>query len=105
SYSLILLPPNSPLFPYTPLFRSVIPLSWSLDSIGFLTKSVRDAIILASVTFTEAATHDPKSGWRTRPLKLRGLRLGIPRNVLERSEEHTSELQSRFDLVCRLLLE
>ena len=65
----------------------VIPLSWSLDSIGFLTKSVRDAIILASVTFTEAATHDPKSGWRTRPLKLRGLRLGIPRNVLEPLEE------------------
>src|SRR5699024_12029463 len=27
------------------------------------------------------------------------------RNYLERSEEHTSELQSRFDLVCRLLLE
>src|SRR5438067_5182866 len=28
-----------------------------------------------------------------------------PRSIAERSEEHTSELQSRFDLVCRLLLE
>src|SRR5699024_12696127 len=28
-----------------------------------------------------------------------------PRTLLKRSEEHTSELQSRFDLVCRLLLE
>src|SRR5699024_11269093 len=29
----------------------------------------------------------------------------IRKNAVERSEEHTSELQSRFDLVCRLLLE
>src|SRR5699024_11737937 len=29
----------------------------------------------------------------------------VPRQVQQRSEEHTSELQSRFDLVCRLLLE
>src|SRR5699024_11435253 len=29
----------------------------------------------------------------------------LARNVAQRSEEHTSELQSRFDLVCRLLLE
>src|SRR5437868_7551215 len=33
-----------------------------------------------------------------------GLRV-VPEHVLARSEEHTSELQSRFDLVCRLLLE
>ncbi len=67
----------------------VIPLSWSLDSIGFLTKSVRDAIILASVTFTEgaAASRDPKISGRIRSLKLRGLRLGIPRNMLEPLEE------------------
>src|SRR5437868_10861319 len=31
--------------------------------------------------------------------------LAIKREAIERSEEHTSELQSRFDLVCRLLLE
>src|SRR5438067_3189563 len=30
---------------------------------------------------------------------------GFPRTLPQRSEEHTSELQSRFDLVCRLLLE
>src|SRR5438105_11708006 len=36
-------------------------------------------------------------GWRTTPL--------CPGAVVERSEEHTSELQSRVDLVCRLLLE
>jgi aspartyl-tRNA(Asn)/glutamyl-tRNA(Gln) amidotransferase subunit A len=69
----------------------VIPLSWSLDSIGFLTKSVRDAIILASVTFTEGVGAAPprptRAGGRIRPLKLKGLRLGIPRNALEPLEE------------------
>src|SRR3989449_2373527 len=65
----------------------VIPLSWSLDSIGFLTKSVRDAIILASVTFTGATARVPRNGGKIRPLKLRGLRLGTPRNVLEPLEE------------------
>src|SRR5699024_11736851 len=34
-----------------------------------------------------------------------GYSLGCSRSWPERSEEHTSELQSRFDLVCRLLLE
>src|SRR6266496_4954623 len=35
----------------------------------------------------------------------RGTREQMERRILERSEEHTSELQSRRDLVCRLLLE
>src|SRR5256712_3591132 len=68
----------------------VIPLSWSLDTIGFLTKSVRDAVILASVTFTGGVGFAPRLArerGRIRPLKLRGLRLGIPRNLLEPLEE------------------
>src|SRR5207247_8919873 len=40
--------------------------------------------------------------WKKRPLRERSDRACIPRR---RSEEHTSELQSRVDLVCRLLLE
>src|SRR5207249_11482232 len=39
------------------------------------------------------------------PPLLAGRRAGRPRQQLRQSEEHTSELQSRFDLVCRLLLE
>ena len=69
----------------------VIPLSWSLDSIGFLTRSVRDASILASVTFTDgagiASRRDPRRSGRNKPLRLKGLRLGIPRNILEPLEE------------------
>src|SRR6266704_4887321 len=44
------------------------------------------------------STGDPGAGC----FQLRVLAPGVP---LDRSEEHTSELQSRFDLVCRLLLE
>src|SRR5437868_9828627 len=70
-------PPRSTLFPYTTLFRSVA------------------AIGIAAVAVGELAEADePRLDADTAQLD----RLG-------RSEEHTSELQSRFDLVCRLLLE
>src|SRR5207249_10568512 len=82
-------PPRSTLFPYTTLFRSLC------DERG----EARDALLVARV-----------SGPR-----LRGVRREVGEHVgdrgrvvvglVERSEEHTSELQSRFDLVCRLLLE
>src|SRR2546428_7974581 len=73
-------PPRSTLFPYTTLFRSILisPLP---------------------------GTTTTKPGSATRPFP------GIDAEVVDergrpvRSEEHTSELQSRSDLVCRLLLE
>src|SRR5437588_6962522 len=78
---MVLRPPRSTLFPYTTLFRSV----WRRT-----TRSARE---------------------QCAPLSRRGT--GIPpkccKNSKERtaprSEEHTSELQSHSDLVCRLLLE
>src|SRR3712207_7775609 len=79
-------PPRSTLFPYTTLFRS-----WRL--MNGSAHSVR----VPSVTLMRMATVLPRR-W---PLPL------WSRNVLSyvRSEEHTSELQSRQYLVCRLLLE
>src|SRR2546421_4079972 len=72
-------PPRSTLFPYTTLFRS--------DSVG--------AVILGEYThITEGDT-----------VKTTGKILSVPIGPELRSEEHTSELQSRSDLVCRLLLE
>src|SRR5256885_5501115 len=75
-------PPRSTLFPYTTLFRSC-----------------------QSATFSSAAIAFPRRT-RARPVRrslVIGLRLcGM---ALERSEEHTSELQSPCNLVCRLLLE
>src|SRR2546426_9309239 len=69
-------PPRSTLFPYTTLFRS----HWELSA--YLLAAHRSA---SGVDF---------AGWRMRS------RVRAPR-----SEEHTSELQSPCNLVCRLLLE
>src|SRR5687768_17771018 len=79
-------PPRSTLFPYTTLFRSPVP---PVDGL------VRIAYHAEVVTVAEPAAEQPE---------LQGV------DVLElvdeqRSEEHTSELQSRLHLVCRLLLE
>src|SRR2546422_5579956 len=72
-------PPRSTLFPYTTLFRSAV-----VGSLG----PIREAV---SVEPTQA-------------LAPGGYELVATRTV-PRSEEHTSELQSRLHLVCRLLLE
>src|SRR5699024_11891582 len=79
------LPPCSPLFPYTTLFRSV-PLV---------------VITLGVVVASQIAEVSAQLGSLMLTVPVYGLFAVI--NC--RSEEHTSELQSRFDLVCRLLLE
>src|SRR2546421_2709561 len=73
-------PPRSTLFPYTTLFRSML-------------EQPTTAVIAtdARVERQEGSTgHDAR---------------GLASDQVSRSEEHTSELQSRSDLVCRLLLE
>src|SRR3712207_7706250 len=84
-------PPRSTLFPYTTLFRSCAP------SPGRVTSRV-----LTTGDGTAAVGWSPWSdhGRETGPGPVRH---GGPRR--RRSEEHTSELQSRQYLVCRLLLE
>src|SRR5207249_10416999 len=81
-------PPRSPLFPYTTLFRSISASPFSI--------AITDPFERGSRVPGSAA----RNVWRG--CKSRAIRIGGP---LGRSEEHTSELQSRFDLVCRLLLE
>src|SRR2546422_4404739 len=68
-------PPRSTLFPYTTLFRSLV-------------RQIAGLIARRIVT-------DSAAGARA----MQGARMGM------RSEEHTSELQSRLHIVCRLLLE
>src|SRR5436190_5857343 len=81
-------PPTSTLFPYTTLFRSLAVYHFVLND--------RDAELTAfEVISAELPTLDEK--------KLNEDHL--ERCQLGRSEEHTSELQSHSDLVCRLLLE
>src|SRR2546428_4763215 len=70
-------PPRSTLFPYTTLFRSpVVATLGTVAEIEVSEVTVKLALTVLNVT-----------------------------EVAPRSEEHTSELQSRSDLVCRLLLE
>src|SRR2546429_5178962 len=73
-------PPRSTLFPYTTLFRSILADQFAVEG---LRSNLRGKFRYAS----ESAT----------PMELRLDSM--------RSEEHTSELQSRLHLVCRLLLE
>src|SRR3712207_7407992 len=81
-------PPRSTLFPYTTLFRSPPRPPPNRSSGG------RDA--------PEARPPRPRV---RRPVLRPGRRGGVPPPPALRSEEHTSELQSRQYLVCRLLLE
>src|SRR2546421_7882295 len=74
-------PPRSTLFPYTTLFRSRSNLSANTEISGILVIDKPAGI----------TSHDVVAAAR--------------RLLGTRSEEHTSELQSRSDLVCRLLLE
>src|SRR2546429_6819895 len=81
-------PPRSTLFPYTTLFRS------ALEEIDRLTEMSEDLLLI-----TRAEAH-------VLPAHRVPTDVGaIVNGVVERSEEHTSELQSRLHLVCRLLLE
>src|SRR3712207_7498057 len=85
-------PPRSTLFPYTTLFRSLDEVDADAEHGGVLDGH-------------DAAVPDRPEGLRDgRPdrLVVVGRDRGHPP---ERSEEHTSELQSRQYLVCRLLLE
>src|SRR3712207_8423211 len=92
-------PPRSTLFPYTTLFRSsgMAPERW-----------VGQRLVRAWCASAQARTWATVRGWRvegtaTHSLRKRGARYLLSRRA--RSEEHTSELQSRQYLVCRLLLE
>src|SRR3712207_6975548 len=89
-------PPRSTLFPYTTLFRSHV--------------ERRDAVLLVQGQVDGPAVDLPRAGEDDLDVRVEVAARLEERDVrgavqLERSEEHTSELQSRQYLVCRLLLE
>src|SRR3712207_8966702 len=87
-------PPRSTLFPYTTLFRSVLCAS----AVNILSSVLRrKPIAIDRTCFAEFHAADIDLAWMLLGTVDAG---GDPR-----SEEHTSELQSRQYLVCRLLLE
>src|SRR2546430_3755961 len=77
-------PPRSTLFPYTTLFRSIEDV-------------VQESFLRAMHTWTFQQMPENPAGWL---MQVAGRVFGHLR-----SEEHTSELQSQSNLVCRLLLE
>src|SRR3712207_7716826 len=91
-------PPRSTLFPYTTLFRS-------RDDF-FLPLLVRSYAYLSGA-FAEHRDAEGVDTNQSRVLAFLATRAGASAEVIARmrSEEHTSELQSRQYLVCRLLLE
>src|SRR5690606_41576507 len=91
---LIRRPPRSTLFPYTTLFRS-------FRSVSFRRRIVQRQLHIRADMADGNPPHDEEQ-------QLRGNPAGTATECLQkvvRSEEHTSELQSRENLVCRLLLE
>src|SRR5947209_9328153 len=95
-------PLRSPLFPYTTLFRSTKhPGTGGLVSVGTVT-----AQLLYEIDAPRYANPDVVARFDTLHLEEVGPdRVRVSGARGERSEEHTSELQSRQYLVCRLLLE
>src|SRR5947207_4547865 len=96
---MILPTPRSTLFPYTTLFRSDGPVMANVALAGVMRHDL-------------AAIESSEAGVKETPLLNLGEVGGTvtfdgkpPPKGLLRSEEHTSELQSHSDLVCRLLLE
>src|SRR3712207_7737599 len=88
-------PPRSTLFPYTTLFRSTV----HGESHG----RAANWAYTAAVRFCRPSSDSKAS--RPRPGSARSRRSARSAATCSRSEEHTSELQSRQYLVCRLLLE
>src|SRR2546427_5567349 len=103
-------PPRSTLFPYTTLFRSRAGRSlqgrrwrragarWHLPRIGWS----RCSWPVSSAVVPERRAQHGRAGLGGRLL---GHGAGAVGGVAGRSEEHTSELQSQSNIVCRLLLE
>src|SRR3712207_8897619 len=94
-------PPRSTLFPYTTLFRSVVTAAAALAGPYQLAESARVVLRRPSERTTAYAAFLLKAYNQVYSL-FSSLDEAI---VPQRSEEHTSELQSRQYLVCRLLLE
>src|SRR2546422_7818429 len=88
-------PPRSTLFPYTTLFRSAVPVLRPSSAVAPLDKRQPVDAGPRPLELPHVLGPVPAAA-RHRDLVVRASR---------RSEEHTSELQSRLHLVCRLLLE
>src|SRR5437588_7251029 len=98
-------PPRSPLFPYTTLFRSFWPKRCGV-MLRRVNLMVNDAVP-SSRDWLGTTRTNALAWWVTQAAIVVALLAPVPIRtviwIIARSEEHTSELQSHSDLVCRLL--
>src|SRR5207253_6716769 len=98
-------PPRSTLFPYTTLFRSSdLPCSFTSNATGVCPRGCTLCVLCHRTARGALQPRQEEMGSSGAPIPTEGnipLRLGFDAQR-ERSEEHTSELQSRGHLVCRL---
>src|SRR3712207_6922346 len=95
-------PPRSALFPYTALFRSALRAAAAAVLAGWQVAVVAPTTVLARQHLDTFRRRFAGADVRVEAM-IRGA--DAPEGRAVRSEEHTSELQSRQYLVCRLLLE
>src|SRR5688572_32721241 len=92
---MIRLPPRSTLFPYTTLFRSSTVNTHIAETSGTLIDKTGKFTVLSTDGSFAMVNGNASTGFTG----------GVTMISTNRSEEHTSELQSQSNLVCRLLLE
>src|SRR2546430_7647125 len=106
-------PPRSTLFPYTTLFRSRLRYQWVMSSLNLFAQA---GVTHTAHSFTQSGSNPVLSAgsnistnqlrFENPPYTLYDVSCGVTKEAWSvRSEEHTSELQSQSNLVCRLLLE
>src|SRR5688572_31679957 len=93
-------PPRSTLFPYTTLFRSE-----EFEKTAEMITSTHTPDRAGTIMYALGWTHHSHSVQLIHAAAMLQLLLGNVGRAGGRSEEHTSELQSQSNLVCRLLLE
>src|SRR5258706_7462101 len=98
-------PPRSTLFPYTTLFRSAV-MNTTLGPITMRLFEKETPITVKNFTSLVRGTkefRDPKTGQMVKRPFFTVMGVSFSNRRIVRSEEHTSELQSLTNLVCRLL--
>src|SRR5260221_3956708 len=98
-------PPRSTLFPYTTLFRSVFETEPAID-LAAVWRGIEDGHELGSRKLAHRLLHQPRCKAAAAIIRSNQYHADPGEAAaIGRSEEHTSELQSHSDLVCRHLLE
>src|SRR5690606_40437956 len=98
-------PPRSSLFPYTTLFRSELARRHRFAAASRLLEDAASSDLSRGSLFAHAAFILRTARSALAAGRASEARSALARVPIRRSEEHTSELQSRENLVCRLLLE